>query len=182
VRQDPFRLSKFMALLLRHKGPEHGLEFDRDGFTAVAKLAEAIAADRMFADVTRDDVERIVRSDAKGRYEIAGDRIRARYGHSPAVRVDYPAVKPPPRLFHGTSRGAVGRILREGIMPAGRLYVHLSANPESAFQVGRRHDPRPVILEIDAESAERAGIAFHRATQEIYLAREIPPRFVRHAR
>ena len=39
-----------------------------------------------------------------------------------------------------------------------RQYVHLSIDVETATRVGKRRDPEPVILKIDTEAAQKAGI------------------------
>lgn len=177
--EERLRLSKFMALLLRHKGREYGLTFDAEGFVGVNDLVAAITKTGSFGRVTAEEIKSIVASDPKGRYEIRADRIRARYGHSFAVELSHEEVQPPERLFHGAAPQAVGPIMKYGLKPQGRRYVHLSADEAGAFQVGRRRAPRPVILEIDAAGAASSGVKFFKATEAIYLAREVPPQFIR---
>jgi putative RNA 2'-phosphotransferase len=123
-------------------------------------------------------VRAVVADCEKQRFEIEGDRIRARYGHSVPQRVTYPPVEPPPVLYHGTSRAALPAIRREGLRAMRRQYVHLSTTPEQALAVGRRHDPAPVLLTLRAHAAWQAGAAFHQPEPRLFLTDAIPPEFI----
>ncbi|MFQ6057880.1 MAG: RNA 2'-phosphotransferase [Anaerolineae bacterium] len=172
------RLSKFMSLILRHRPEEFGLTLDREGFVGLADLARAIASAEGWSWVTQEHIREVAETCPKGRFEIRGGRIQARYGHSIPLEIPYPAVTPPQVLYHGTPRQAVARILREGLRPMGRQYVHLSTSREGAIQVGRRRDPSPVVLRIRAREAMEQEVVFFQGTAEIYLARQIPPQFI----
>lgn len=58
-------------------------------------------------------------------------------------------------------------------------HVHMSEDTRSARLVGRRADPRPVILEIDAASASDAGVSFYRGSDVVWLGDLIPAKFIR---
>ena len=77
------------------------------------------------------------------RFEITGDRIRARYGHSVPQTVTYPEVQPPNPVPRDLAEGAARGIQKEGLQPMGRQYVHLSTQVDQARLVGRRHAPEP---------------------------------------
>jgi len=49
----------------------------------------------------------IIESDEKGRYEIKGNKIRARYGHSVDVDLDYDE-NTQPELYYGAKQGRSG--------------------------------------------------------------------------
>ncbi len=175
---DRTRLSKLMALILRHGPARFGLSLDAEGYVALDRLHAAVAGTPGWAWVTPADILEVVATSDKKRFELRGDQIRARYGHSVATTPDYPAVVPPARLYHGTSRRAAERILREGLHAQRRRYVHLSATRDMARQVGGRHDRLPVILEIAAAEAHAGGVEFYRGGEDIYLARSVPPEFI----
>jgi len=67
--------------------------------------------------------------DPKGRFELRGDLVRARYGHSKrlGVKVDYQEDLEVRRLFQGTSASNLDAILREGIKSMNKAMVHLTA-------------------------------------------------------
>jgi len=45
--------------------------------------------------------------------------------------------------------------------------------------VGRRRSEQPVILEVLALEAHRAGIRFYPGNDQVWLADAIPPQFIR---
>ena len=60
----------------------------------------------------------------------------------------------------------------------GRQYVHLAASPALARRIGRRRDPQPVLLEIQARRASEDGIIFYLANPLIYLTEHIPSSYI----
>ncbi len=169
-REVRVRLSKRMSYFLRHHPEDAGLEPDAHGFVRLEGLAEAVGA-------KRSEVEEVAARDEKGRYEIAGEMIRATYGHSIPVEPPDEVCEPPEVLYHGTPRRSVQAILREGLRPMGRRMVHLSGSVPQAREVGRRRDSRPVVLIVDAKAAAEGGIRFWRAG-EVYLCAGVPPEFI----
>ena len=94
------RLSRFLTMVLRHRPGRLGLQLDEQGWVAIPELLEALAKSPGRRVVDESALRSIVRTDAKERYEIdeaaCPARIRARYGHSVPVRLDYPSADPPP--------------------------------------------------------------------------------------
>jgi RNA:NAD 2'-phosphotransferase (TPT1/KptA family) len=101
------QLSKFLSLILRHQPGRFGLELDADGFVGLADVLAAVRRERGWGGVTEAEVREVVASSDKQRFEIVGERIRARYGHSVPRAVAYPEVEPPAILYHGTSPGSL---------------------------------------------------------------------------
>src|SRR5690606_27740419 len=136
------RISKYLALHLRHRPERIGLVLGRGGWAGVAELLAACA--RHGFPLTRAELEHVVAVDGKKRYVLDGDRIRAVQGHSIPVDLDLPPVPPPDLLYHGTVRRSVEPILRDGLLPMGRHAVHLSPDRETARRVGAaRRTRRP---------------------------------------
>jgi len=175
------KLSKFLSLILRHQPERFALELDEQGWASLSEVMEILKGLPNFRWACRSDVMRLVEEgagDRKRRFEVDGDRIRARYGHTLEQPIQYKDCTPPERLYHGTSRGAVDKILVEGLKPMERQYVHLSTDPRTAVSVGSRHSDRPVILTIDAQAAHEAGVPFYQAGEKVYLSKRIPPRYI----
>ena len=124
------------------------------------------------------DVEAAVALPGKKRYEIAGSRVRARYGHSTGERVEHPPAEPPELLFHGTSAAAVAAIARDGLRPMTRQSVHLSADRETALAVARRRRGEVALLAVAARAAYDAGVAFRDAGDGVWLADAVPAAYV----
>lgn len=162
-----------MSYILRHD--PSGLEISEEGWVDLDGLLEDLQ-DR-WSEVDKKDVERIVDEDPKGRYEIKEDRIRARYGHSIDVDPTLETVSVE-NLYHGTTAEAADEILKEGLKSKGRQKVHLSSDIEGARSVGERRTSSPVILKIDVGGATEEGIQVERASERVYVADKIPPRFI----
>ncbi|MGM0411615.1 MAG: RNA 2'-phosphotransferase [Bacillota bacterium] len=82
-----------------------------------------------------------VKNDSKGRFSFLNnkERIRANYGHSiEGINPDYKTIKPHKFLYHGTTPKVKNDILKEGLKPMGRNYVHLSVGIKEAKKVAKR--------------------------------------------
>ncbi len=169
-------LSKLLSGLLRHFPWEAGLCLDENGWVSIDDLVRGIREKwrnrELYQWVTREHVVAIASLDPKGRFEVRGNRIRARYGHSVRVSIEYP-IEYPPRLFHGTSTDRLPRILREGLKPMKRMYVHTTTVYEDAVENARRHGA-PVVLVIDTSCLKEKNIPLYKASDRVYLAPYIP--------
>ena len=167
------RVSKLMAYVLRHSPEEFGLKPDGEGFVPLDELVKALQT--VYPDVTEEFVREIVERDAKGRYEIRDGKIRARYGHSFKVKLDHEEDTESRVLYHGTPRRNLGRIMREGLKPMRRQFVHLSTSREEAIETGRRHGKDVVLLIIDAECLRRRGLRVYKAGKNVRIVERVPP-------
>jgi len=61
-----------------------------------------------------------------------------------------------------------------------RQYVHLSADPGTALEVGRRKSSTPVLLTIDAQAAAAGGNSFYEGNEKVWLADQVPTTFISH--
>lgn len=173
------KLSKFLALVLRHKANNFGLELDSNGYAEVETLWALI--ENRFGDAYLiDDLLTVVEGDRQGkkRYELVDGKIRALFGHSTVEHIAYPSVQPPHQLFHGTTADAVDAILQTGLEARSRQYVHLTSDYGMAQMVARRHSQHTVILVVLAQEAYEAGVIFHNPAPNIYLAQTIPAQFI----
>lgn len=173
------RVSRFLALVLRHRGREFGLAPDAEGYVSLAAVAALVERERRVPDGMAA-IAAVLAAGGTQRFERRGDAIRARYGHSRATPapVVYPPVVPPPRLYHGTQARALASIRREGLRAMARQYVHLSTSVERARAVARRRTAVPVILTVDAAAAHAAGTVFYSPEPQHYLAAAIAPEFI----
>lgn len=177
-RHQVTALSKLMSYILRHRPDEFGLVLDVDGFISLKELQQAIAEEPGWSHVRRSHITEVVMTSDRKRFEVEDERIRATYGHSTPHTIRYEPTEPPPILYHGTRRKAYPHILRKGLNPMGRRYVHLTTSPELAEKIGRRRDPQSVLMEIQAQRASEEGITFYQANPLIYLADHLPPGYI----
>jgi putative RNA 2'-phosphotransferase len=176
---DYKRLSKTISRALRHAPEDFGLELDAEGWTPVAALLAALRPRRReWRELNEVDLETMIAQADKKRYEIRDGKIRAYYGHSIPDKIERPPAEPPPVLYHGTSPEKAQIILRDGLKSMSRQHVHLSSDQQTAQKVGLRHSPKPVILEINAADAHRAGVAFYVGNEDVWLSEAIPPAFI----
>jgi putative RNA 2'-phosphotransferase len=168
------RISKFLSKVLRHAPGSVGLRMDEAGWVDVDDLLAAAARARVALD--RPTLERVVAENDKQRFALSPDglRIRASQGHSVAVQLGLEPRTPPDVLFHGTADRNLDSIRADGLIPGGRTHVHLSADEATAVNVGRRHG-RPVVLRVRAGELHRAGHAFFRSDNGVWLTAAIPP-------
>lgn len=160
--------SKRLAYLLRHsKLPNH------KGWIKVDVVQNELGVSLL-------DIQKIVYEDAKGRFEFSEDKssVRALYGHSIDVNLGLEPTTPPPVLYHGTAEKYIDSIMKEGLRPRKRNFVHLSETMAMAKQVGTRHGS-PVVLSIDIEAMIRAGYQFYKAQNGIWLTGDILPKFLK---
>jgi putative RNA 2'-phosphotransferase len=168
-----------MSFVLRHHPEEIGLGLDVEGQADIDKLVTALHRRPGFDNVTRKEVEEIALGPGASRFEIRGNLIRARYGHSLAKPVRLEAAPPPSELFQGTTAPAATAILAAGLKAHGRQRVHLSADVTSAREIGRRRSEDPVILKIDTAAATKAGVKFYPGGPAVWLADDIPATCIR---
>lgn len=172
-------LSRQVAHALRHQPERYGIVLDEHGWVSVADLVAGLSSvSPRWRRLTAADITTMVDQATKRRYELAGGRIRARYGHSLPQRLPMPPAAPPPELFHGTDPGQAAAILAEGLRPMGRQYVHLSTNPAGARAVGRRKSRTPVVFRLDAQAAAQAGVSFYSGGEDVWLADRVPAEFL----
>ena len=173
------QLSKEISYALRHAPWEYELELDSNGWVSVEQLLNALKENSKWQSITMEDLEHIVESSDKKRHELVDGKIRALYGHSVANKIVKESAEPPVILFHGTARRFLELIEDKGILPKGRQYVHLSNDIETALEVGKRHDYKPVILEIDAKKAWNEGVKFYLGNDKVWLADNIPRKYIK---
>ncbi|MEY7851932.1 RNA 2'-phosphotransferase [Natrarchaeobius sp. A-rgal3] len=177
------RLSKFTSGALRHFPDDAGLELDERGWTGYDDLVSAI--DRTYDWASARHLEAVIETDPKGRFEWTGngadgeternDRVRAAYGHSVDVSLEPTDAPVPDELYHGTDSGNLESIRTEGLRPMSRQHVHLSASPEAAREVGRRHASDTVVLVVDAARMLADGHRITKRGRETYTTDAVPP-------
>jgi putative RNA 2'-phosphotransferase len=182
TKEDGFdyrRLSKTSSHALRHEPEKYGLELDAGGWVEVGELVRALrGARRAWSGVDRGHVERMVEGSPKDRFELDGDRIRARYGHSVEGVVAREPGEPPEELYHGAPVGIVGVILEEGLKPMSRQYVHMAVDVPGAIEVGRRKGGETALLVVRARAASEAGVRFYEGNDHVWLADHVPGAFI----
>lgn len=187
-------LSHVVSYALRHNPFKYNLKLDNEGWTSVDKLLNALSLHRNSKlryklPLQIQDLEEMIVTSDKVRFELKDGKIRALYGHSyphsskPFAKIRKAASEPPSMLYHGTSPSAAKIIMLEGILPMNRQYVHLSTDRYLAIQVAKRkidfkRKEQAAIFAISSLDAHQKGVKFYRATDSVWLADYISPDFL----
>ena len=171
-------ISRYISLILRHKPEVIGIKLDEHGWADVQQLISGIKKTRN-KSFNMDMLEEIVQTDNKQRYSFNDDKtlIRANQGHSVKVDVELEEKAPPEFLWHGTGEKYVQSIDAVGLMPKGRLYVHLSKDEDTALNVGKRHG-KPVIYKVLSGQMSKDGFRFYLSKNGVWLIKEVPVRYL----
>ena len=169
-------VSKFISLILRHRPEAIGITLDEHGWADVSELIEGVSKTH---HLDMQTLEEIVRSDSKQRYSFSEDKrlIRANQGHSVPVDVELDRLDPPDILFHGTGKKYMKSIEKEGLLPKGRLYVHLSKDTKTAKTVGARHGT-PIVYKVRAGAMARDGYEFFLSKNGVWLTKRVPVEYL----
>lgn len=170
-------ISKEISYALRHKPEEYSLVLDAEGWVEIDTLLDAINL-KKHDKVSLDDIKHIIATSEKKRFELVDGMIRACYGHSFEAKISYKAQTPPAVLYHGTTHAAISNILKEGVLPMNRQYVHLSADKNTAMIVGKRRDSHPIILVVDAHAMELDGHKFYLGNDSTWLTDKVEAKYI----
>lgn len=169
------RMGRFLSGGLRHFPDDLGLAMNQHGWVDMDVLIDVMRTRYSWASEYR--LMGLVESDTKGRYQIQGNKIRARYGHSIDVEMDFPDNELD-CLYYGVSQEEADIIKEVGIRPVRQTYVHLSTTYDKAFEAASVHSENPVIFEVDAAAAMEDGVRMMAANEFIVLSDEIPPEYI----
>lgn len=175
---SPKAASKFLSYILRHHPEAVGVELDREGWTDIDMLLVQTALHGR--PISRDLLQTVVETNNKKRFTLSpcGKRIRAAQGHStPQVVISHTPQCPPDVLYHGTAAAFLDAIRQQGLLAGQRHHVHLSADVQTARQVGMRHG-KPCVLTVDAAQMHAAGFEFYLSDNGVWLTESVPVRFL----
>lgn len=173
--QNYNKISKFLSYVLRHQPDAIGLILDDHGWANIEELINKANQSGEVTTLDRSLIQDVVDSNDKKRFFISddGQSIRASQGHSVNVDLQLKPVEPPEFLYHGTATRFLESILKEGLKPQQRQYVHLSKDIETATKVGQRYG-KPVILTINAQLMCEQGFKFFLSENGVWLTNNVP--------
>lgn len=180
IDEKEFRkISLVISHALCHEPYVYGLVLDENGWVSVDDILSVLwAKNSKWYDINSTTLEKMIAVSDKKRYEIYDGYIRAAYGHSFRRKLQRQATLSPVELYHGTSPGAAEQIFKDGLLPMGRQYVHLSIDTQTAMQVGMRKSEHPIILKIKSQVAMQQGVIFYKGNDTVWLSDYIPKKFI----
>jgi len=177
TRHQPKQLAKLLQYILGHRPDEFGLVLDRDGSIPLKELHQAVREENGWSYVRLADIREVLMIQAD-QFELLDDRIRLSPDSLPKPCTDLEATVPPELLYHGARNKAYPHILRKGLFPTQYPSVCLSREEPLALRIGRRRDPKPVLISVHAARAYEEGIAFSRYGELLYLVESVPPEYL----
>lgn len=165
------KLSKFIAYVLGRRPDEFGLAPDSEGFVKIKEFLKAVHEEEGFKYVRRSHIEELLITLPDPPVEITDSLIRAvNRDHLPAPA---PAENLPKLLYTCVRRRAYPTVFEKGISPSGDQRVILSTTPELAERIGRRIDPKPVLLTVQTGKSIEQGIVFYTAGKTLFSAEAV---------
>lgn len=170
-------ISKFLSYILRHHPEAIGLELDEEGWVDVHELMAKSKTD--YSVITREILDIVVSTNEKKRFAFNEDRskIRASQGHSIDIELNLETQQPPEFLYHGTVEKFLETIKAEGLKKMNRQHVHLSAEKETAVNVGSRRG-QPIVLVINSGEMHQNGHYFYLSANGVWLTDHVPVEFI----
>ncbi len=164
--------SKKLSYILRHHPEKFNITLDKKGY---AKVDDIVAK----TELTKDDVETIVKNDDKTRYSFNDDHslIKAIQGHSIEIQHDFKQVNPTRYLFHGTAQHNFLSITKTGLNKMNRHHVHLSEDIDTAINVGERHG-KVIVFKVDVFSMIKDKFKFYKSKNNVWLTDHVPPKYL----
>lgn len=173
-------LGRILTGILRHFPDRYQLPIDPHGWVSLPQAVREISRKHPAYHWLRvQHLVAIAETDAKGRYEVRDERIRATYGHTVEVDLDLPTEHIPDRLYYPVTADESGIVLEVGLRPSDRKKVHLSRTAEDARAAGAVRTPEPVILEVDASRARTDGIKIMQAGKTVFLVDQVPAEYLK---
>ena len=166
-----------MSLALRHKPEALDLQLDNQGWSTIEALIKGFQNKGI--SLTLEQLQKIVEENNKKRFTFNedGTMIRANQGHSIDIDLGMEPTTPPPTLFHGTATRFLDSIQATGLEKRSRQHVHLSADKETASQVGKRHGKLVILVVRSAEMHEK-GFEFFISKNGVWLTDHVPVEFI----
>jgi len=174
---DKNKLSKNISYILRHSSLEKNIKISSEGWVLIDDLVLILRESGEFKYVEKEDIYNLVSSASKKRHEVEDEKIRALYGHSLDVGRKNEAVVPPIILYHGTTSKSLKKILKEGLKPMNRNYLHLSKDKQTAYDVALRKTSNPIIIKVKSLQAYQEGEVFYQEG-DIFLSKSILPKYL----
>lgn len=170
-RYMPKTLAKTISYIVYHSAGEYGLFWDAAGTMPWKEFYWALQEDPSLRFVRQSHIQELNHLQIELPISLEGNLIRL---HDGFPIPDYPVAEHlPNRLFYACPRKQFGVILKHGLATLGRDFLPVTVDEELALRIGKRRDPKPVLVEILANKASAAGISFRSAGPELYLVESL---------
>ena len=169
-------LSQLLVYMLGHRPDEFGLVPDSDGYVTYKELLQAIHEEPGWHYVRQSHINEVMLGEDRALFQPGERRIKAPERHW-QFDTKKPSQPLPKLLFTAVRRKAHPVVMDKGLKPAQGRYLVLSPDQDMAERIGRRHDQKPVLLEIMCGAAQNKGVLFY-PFGKLFLSTEIPAKYI----
>jgi putative RNA 2'-phosphotransferase len=177
AKRNQIKTDKILSLvsfILGTRPDEFGLVPDKEGWLGFKELLWAIHEESGWSYVRQSHIHEILIGKGRTLFEWNENRIRAMERRW-ELRLEEPSLSVPKILHIAVRTRAHAYVMEQGLK-SDQLLV-LSPTREMALRIGRRRDPKPILLEVMTGPAQSEGVTFY-AFGQLFLAVEIPPRSI----
>jgi putative RNA 2'-phosphotransferase len=167
-------LASLMSFILGHRPDEFGLVPDAEGHITYKELLWAVHEEPGWGHVRQSHIAEVLIGKGGSLFEWDENRIRA-IDRRWALDLENPSLNVPKILYACVRRRAHAYVMEQGLKSD--AFLVLTPDSDMAMRIGRRKDPKPVLLEIMTGPAREEAVPFY-SFGELFLAREVPPRFI----
>ncbi|TYT73408.1 RNA 2'-phosphotransferase [Desulfobotulus mexicanus] len=169
-------LGKILATLLGRHPDSQGLLPDEQGWISIKGLLQALSESPDLRGIREGDLKDICMNINDAPLEIQDEKIRAKVRSFASEAC--PAEKLPKILHTCVRSRAWPHVSEKGLNAAPGNPLLLSNDPQLALRMGKRKDPRPAALQVQAFRAATSGISFMRHGEHLFSAETIPTDFI----
>jgi len=167
-------LGKLIEYILLHRPDEFGLFLGDDDSLPIKELMWALHEETGWKHIRLGHLKELAYSGIELAFTLEETQIRPKREVSKTAS----DTLPPRLLFFGARRKAYPVILKHGLRPGSRPYVPLATTEEMALRIGKRRDPKPILLTVHAAQAHDSGHPFFTCGDLLYLVKTLPAPFL----
>lgn len=166
------KLSKLLVYMLGRQPDEFGLFTDEKGYVKTKDLMKALAEEPGWRHVRLNEIREVIYTSRSPAVEMENNLIRA----VDRSRLPLPETPDtlPKLLYYPIRRRAHPVVLEIGLPSTVDNRIILADAMAMAQRIGRRIDPSPVILTVNADNARKKGATLWRFGKALFLSDCLP--------
>jgi putative RNA 2'-phosphotransferase len=165
-------MAKIIEYVLLYRPDEFGLFLNDDGSLPIKDLMWALHEESGWKHIRPVHLKELAYSGLPLAFTVGETHLM------PVGAADHTEPATPQQvLFIAVRRKGYPVILKQGLRPGGRPYLPLATTEDMALRIGKRRDPKPILLTVHAMKAHDSGHQFFRCGEFLYLVESLPPSF-----
>lgn len=163
-----------LVYILGRQPDEFGLLPDANGYVKIKDVMKSLGEEPGWRHVRLNHIREVIYSTGSPAVEMKHNLVRAK-NRSHLFLPEVPETLPK-LLYHAVRQRAYPVLLEKGLTTAafGKRII-LTKDISLARRLGRRIDPAPIILTVNAENARKSGATIWRFGNHLFLSDRLPP-------